>query len=360
MFARAPKPSSLAAKTRAEGTSANRRCSPKTRAGDFLRKCPNRVGKNEPQAANARRVARPATTKSASGVRYYGRRYYDPKDGRFVGRDPIAEKGGLNLYAFVANNVVNGWDYLGMNAEIPLIGTTPDFVDHVFGSGYSASPNLELPGLYNPSFLSFVEGNSGFIGFTFGPSSYNNVRSAIENGWGNTDPLGVPYGLYYYRGFAFPASAWNLQYNSLRNSVDAFWNGLLDSIQGNDTPTLAPPDDFVGPLPPSSTSTPQPQVPSNQRFNDSFLAHYYSPNNWMYGKLSWDGYGPTFSLNDKGLIDAFVSSDATQEAIGLFVEDTISAVSLSSKPGFYSGVFDDPRGSNKYQRINFYKKLKIF
>ena len=45
----------------------------------------------------------------------YGRRYYDPKDGRFVGRDPIGEQGGINLYAFVANNTVNTWDYLGMN-----------------------------------------------------------------------------------------------------------------------------------------------------------------------------------------------------------------------------------------------------
>jgi len=46
---------------------------------------------------------------------YYGRRYYDPKDGRFVGRDPLQEAGGMNLYAFVANSSVNRWDYLGMN-----------------------------------------------------------------------------------------------------------------------------------------------------------------------------------------------------------------------------------------------------
>jgi len=97
--------------------SATRPWSPKTRVGNFLRKCPNRVGKNAVQAANARRVANPETEKSASGVRYYGRRYYDPKDGRFVGRDPLQEKGGMNLYAFVANNTVNTWDYLGMHAE---------------------------------------------------------------------------------------------------------------------------------------------------------------------------------------------------------------------------------------------------
>ena len=53
-------------------------------------------------------------TDEESGLVYYGRRYYDPKDGRFVGRDPIEEQGGINLYAFVANNTVNTWDYLGM------------------------------------------------------------------------------------------------------------------------------------------------------------------------------------------------------------------------------------------------------
>jgi len=52
-----------------------------------------------------------------TGLVYYGRRYYDPKDGRFVGRDPIEEQGGINLYAFVMNRPVNSWDYAGMNME---------------------------------------------------------------------------------------------------------------------------------------------------------------------------------------------------------------------------------------------------
>jgi RHS repeat-associated protein len=53
-------------------------------------------------------------TDDETGLVYYGRRYYDSHNGRFVGRDPIEEQGGLNLYAFVANNTVNRWDYLGM------------------------------------------------------------------------------------------------------------------------------------------------------------------------------------------------------------------------------------------------------
>jgi len=47
-------------------------------------------------------------------VCYYGFRYYDAETGRWPSRDPIAEAGGLNLYAMVGNNPVNAWDVLGM------------------------------------------------------------------------------------------------------------------------------------------------------------------------------------------------------------------------------------------------------
>ena len=48
-----------------------------------------------------------------SGLIYYGFRYYSASLGRFLNRDPIGEAGGTNLYAFVENDPVNGWDYLG-------------------------------------------------------------------------------------------------------------------------------------------------------------------------------------------------------------------------------------------------------
>ena len=60
------------------------------------------------------RKNRPTPTKPASGVEYYGYRYYDPETGRWLSRDPIEEQGGLNLYAFVRNNGVNRIDYLGL------------------------------------------------------------------------------------------------------------------------------------------------------------------------------------------------------------------------------------------------------
>jgi hypothetical protein len=52
-------------------------------------------------------------------VTFYGYRYYDPVTGRWPSRDPIGERGGLNLYAFVGNDGANYWDYCGLQGNPP-------------------------------------------------------------------------------------------------------------------------------------------------------------------------------------------------------------------------------------------------
>jgi RHS repeat-associated protein len=49
-----------------------------------------------------------------TGFSYYGYRYYDPIDGRWVNKDPIGINGGINTYNFVSNNPANGFTG-GMN-----------------------------------------------------------------------------------------------------------------------------------------------------------------------------------------------------------------------------------------------------
>lgn len=50
---------------------------------------------------------------ATTGLYYYGYRYFDPITGRWPSRDPIGEKGGMNLYGFVGNDGINRQDYLG-------------------------------------------------------------------------------------------------------------------------------------------------------------------------------------------------------------------------------------------------------
>ena len=59
------------------------------------------------------------------GLIYYNYRHLNPHDGRWISRDPIAEEGGWNLFAFVGNNGIINFDYLGKGylARRPLAHT---------------------------------------------------------------------------------------------------------------------------------------------------------------------------------------------------------------------------------------------
>jgi hypothetical protein len=73
--------------------------------------------KNGPSTTSA---APPTTPKPSkingfpAQVTYYGYRYYAPVTGRWPSRDPIGERGGMNLYGFVGNDGLNELDMLGL------------------------------------------------------------------------------------------------------------------------------------------------------------------------------------------------------------------------------------------------------
>ena len=61
------------------------------------------------------------------GLIYYNYRHLNPNDGRWISRDPIAEQGGWNLFAFVKNNSIINFDYLGEKTipkDTPIITIT--------------------------------------------------------------------------------------------------------------------------------------------------------------------------------------------------------------------------------------------
>ena len=59
----------------------------------------------------------PTATTTASGMCFYGYRFYHPEIGRWINRDPIEEEGGINLYVVVNNAPLNYYDPLG---EAPI------------------------------------------------------------------------------------------------------------------------------------------------------------------------------------------------------------------------------------------------
>ncbi len=46
--------------------------------------------------------------------------FYNPSTGRWLSRDTIGEAGGINLQAFVNDDPVNFWDYLGLAEDFPF------------------------------------------------------------------------------------------------------------------------------------------------------------------------------------------------------------------------------------------------
>jgi RHS repeat-associated protein len=59
-----------------------------------------------------------------SGLVYYGYRFYSPILQRWPSRDPIGERGGLNLYGFVGNDPIRRNDPLGLDYYIYIVKGT--------------------------------------------------------------------------------------------------------------------------------------------------------------------------------------------------------------------------------------------
>ena len=65
----------------------------KNRVWDFSAISNDRAGFSVPQPVEPHQETWDTSTIIVSGVHYYGYRYYQPETGRWLGRDPIGEKG---------------------------------------------------------------------------------------------------------------------------------------------------------------------------------------------------------------------------------------------------------------------------
>ncbi len=71
---------------------------------------------------------------AATGLGYWGYRYYDPVLGRWLNRDPIGEAGGVNLYAYVNNCPSLYVDAWGLD-DYTVGSVPPPALKHDVGSG---------------------------------------------------------------------------------------------------------------------------------------------------------------------------------------------------------------------------------
>ena len=97
-----------------------------------------------------------------SGLYYFGHRFYSPRIARWLTRDPIEERGGLNLYAYCGNNAVKWIDPLGLEICVikRLIGTIPPG-----GWGDSGRNNAQVHYKEPKIYVKEIKKSHGRIGF---------------------------------------------------------------------------------------------------------------------------------------------------------------------------------------------------
>ena len=112
-----------------------------------------------------------------------GQRFYSPNLGRFINRDPIEEQGGINLYAFVANNPINRWDYLGLTPPDWWTGTDDEWDNYVGANSVNpyAETDGSLNGLFSGDFVGSMTGAER-MGDIFAPVLGHSQASALGLG----------------------------------------------------------------------------------------------------------------------------------------------------------------------------------
>jgi len=182
---------------------------PKNRVGNFFGQDRGSSRENRLAASQSRRENGHDYGRSASGMFYYGFRYYEPETGRWASRDPIEEDGGLNLYAFVGNDGVNAWDLLGlMDQQTMIVGGGGSSQPCCDGEPYNPKTHCcEDDSLFKccPSGKWSGKITYNLAGFIVSFGSFYGSLQCEDNGW-TADVTGDIFASGFYAGI-FSSSA---------------------------------------------------------------------------------------------------------------------------------------------------------
>jgi len=156
----------------------NRAPRQKTASSDFFQHPNNPRPKNHPQPLKTQQGNTTYTYKITSGRPYW------------PSRDPIEERGGVNLYGFVKNNGMNHGDELGLHLGDDGGAHHPDFIVPL-----PVRPAEEEP--FNPIILPFpivecVCEVDAYCGAKLGESSSVYSCPSYINGIGKASEMGLP------------------------------------------------------------------------------------------------------------------------------------------------------------------------
>jgi RHS repeat-associated protein len=120
-----------------------------------------------------------------NGLYYMRARYYDPRIGRFVSKDPIGLMGGINGYSCVEDNPISRVDPLGL-----------EYMDLNFSFGFSSGIGVTGGLISSPAGLQFYAGGGIMTpGFSF---SLTGSPSDPTPGW--YEAIQINLGLAYQKG----------------------------------------------------------------------------------------------------------------------------------------------------------------
>ncbi len=168
---------------------------------------------------------------------YYGYRYYNASTGRWLSRDPIAEKGGLNLYGFVWNRSVDRFDSLGLTTcrcgpdVTTAVQSTLNEIEATFkswdvGKAANACRSLYMPlSTASGSWMMMQLANLGYGGWSF-------PAAAIRGDAPKCDRT-VKYGGRCF----FAGDVHYLMWGKVNNLCHQRFQGVLDAVGNSMSPT---------------------------------------------------------------------------------------------------------------------------